>query len=90
MAYNVNAATATTATLSVKRAATIMCLRRVPGPPHVLSRASLGVTAAIAAKDGESDSRIFTVFGNGTAKTFSSGWQILMGQREVRRADSAA
>lgn len=82
--YNVNAITQTTAPLRVKRAATVMCVRRrTDRGPEVLSREELGVDSDTALQgDGNQDGRIMALFRGKRQATFSSGWEILMGQRE--------
>eukprot|EP00662_Eupelagonemidae_sp_cell21_P006608 gene6608-35090_t len=95
--YNVNEPTAPTARLRVRRAATLVLLRRAPGAGvQVLRRRDVGVTpAATGAEDPAAhDNRVATLFG---AKdevvfrsgwedgvVFRSGWEVRMGQREVQ------
>lgn len=76
----------TTAPLAVIDSATITCVRRRPGGPagpKKLSQAVLCGDAPAPTPLSSAGARDALVFGTSGEAEFSSGWQVLMGQREV-------
>lgn len=74
--------TLTTAPLKVRDSATVICIRQDPrGPPFEVRTLFREFNAH--ENDEGVDGRARVVFGSGQSRAFTSGWQVLMGQREV-------
>jgi hypothetical protein len=91
--YNINRLTQTTDVLRVRRAATAICVRRSSAQqkaaPLVLTKEDVAGPAGVAALNegaasSTDDLRTPTLFGEEDSVAFSSGWEMLMQQREVR------
>ena len=68
--------------LSVTEASTVVCLRATgDSTPQILTRAE--VLQGAEEMSVEEDNRMEMIFGDRDEIVFTSGWEILMGQREV-------
>jgi 8-oxo-dGTP pyrophosphatase MutT (NUDIX family) len=73
----------------VREAATLICIRQAAAsstpPPYLSRRALNGESTSSATRDAHDDPRDAVLFGDSDSNdaSFASGWEVLMGQREV-------
>jgi hypothetical protein len=81
-AYNINSVTRTTAALSVKDAATVICLRRTPPARQgadlpTLFKRDLMPTEEEEEEEEDTDNRVSLLFGARDRREFTGGWEVI-------------